>query len=96
MSIGGQQFFERGLGDLHCTKGKDKHQDDLLAQGNLEALDKGHRQNDDGDIRGDVDGCVGEPEGKLVQTVAFTNAPEEWNWNTHKDRAEECPAAVDA
>lgn len=69
-----------------------------------------HRQNDDGEICEDVDGCIRaeqmseekeafllenlQPHRKLVDTMCGLARPKGLNWDTCEDAAEHSPACV--
>ena len=60
----------------------------------LQPPDHGHREDDDGQVRGDVDGGVGEPHGELVDAASGFLGPESVHRYTGEDAAEDGPEAV--
>jgi hypothetical protein len=57
--------------DLHSTKGKSKHDSNLLPPWKLERAESRHRSNEDGQVRKNVQRCIGEPESFLIQAAGW-------------------------
>lgn len=57
--------------DLQSTKGKNKHDSNLLPPWELERAESRHRGNEDGQVRKNVQRCIGEPESFLIQAAGW-------------------------
>ena len=60
----------------------------------LQPSDHGHWEDDDGEVRCDVDGGVGEPHGELVDAARRLVGPESVHWYAVEDAAEDCPEGI--
>lgn len=60
----------------------------------LQASDYGHREEDNDNVRDDVEGCVGEPHGELVDATRGFLGPESLYWYAGEDATEDCPDGV--
>ncbi len=85
-----------GRENLQSTKAKDEHETYLLLLRQLKCSQERHRDGKDHDISRDIQGCIGKPEGKTVHALPLQSlVPERLGGDTHEERAEECPAAID-
>lgn len=82
--------------DLQSTKAKDEHETYLLLLRQLKRFQKRHRDGENHDISRDIQRRIREPESKTVHAFSWQSLiPERLGGNTHEERAEECPEAVD-
>lgn len=60
----------------------------------VELPDNWYREENDCEIRDDIDGGVGEPDGELIKAGSLLMCPESSHGYTHEDTGEDCPDSV--
>ena len=81
-------------GYLQSTDRKDRDESNLLPFAQVELPDNWYREENDCEIRDDIDGGVGEPDGELIKAGSLLMCPESSHGYTHEDTGEDRPDSV--
>jgi len=91
-----QIWYYIEVGNSQGTEAENEHKTNLLSWRELQLSQERHWDSEDHDVGGDVQGSIGEPEGKFVHAVARDACiPERVHRDAHEHGSEDGPAAVD-